>query len=320
MQLAADGSAEVEGEEVVDRRRCRGATATTIKRPARALSASSAASGALYPGLKLETQHFDALDKLQQPVRYSYRIQVPQLAHWNGDELQVEPSVLHDLVQDMARLQQRRHPLDLQGNRVYVEERSVRVPNGMRATDLPAGGEAISPFGRLKLDVTQGGATITARTELRIDSDHIAQGRLPGVSQLGRSRRPAAQTAHRPAQRPRVSSAVTASDSHGAATRSAALVRTLACAMIGTGAFLRAARVRVPRVVPVRRAPLRAQRAQLPRASTADQNDHPPLGKLLIARSIQTVRRQPDRLARARARARLLDRAARRPRGNAPVS
>jgi tetratricopeptide (TPR) repeat protein len=174
VQLAADGSAVVEGEEVVAGADAAGyrdyyqAPGTRGERFERSL-------GALYPGLKLETQHFDALDKLQQPVRYSYRIHAPQLAHWSGDELQVEPSVLHDLVQDMARLQQRRHTLDLQGNRVYVEERSVRVPNGMRATDLPAGGEATSPFGRLKLDVTQGGTTITARTELRIDRDHVAK-------------------------------------------------------------------------------------------------------------------------------------------------
>jgi transglutaminase-like putative cysteine protease len=178
VSLAADGSAQVEGEEVVN-----GADAASFRdyyqAPGTRAERLERSLGALYPGLQLETQRFDALDKLQQPVRYAYKIKVPQLAHWNGDELQLEPSVMHDLVQEMARLQQRRHPLDLQGNRVYVEERSVRVPNGMRVGDLPQGGEASSPFGRLKLDVTHQSGAVSARTELRIDKDRIAPGDYP---------------------------------------------------------------------------------------------------------------------------------------------
>jgi tetratricopeptide (TPR) repeat protein/transglutaminase-like putative cysteine protease len=178
VSLNADGGAEVKGDETVA-----GADAASYRdyyqAPGTRAERFERSLGTLYPGLKLEDQRFDGLDKLQEPVKYSYRIKVPQLARWNGDELQLPPSVLRDLVQDMARLQQRRHPLDLSGNRVYVEDRNVKVPDGMRATDLPAGGEANSPFGRLKLDVTQGGTTITAHTELRIDKDRIAPSEYP---------------------------------------------------------------------------------------------------------------------------------------------
>ena len=178
VQLNADGAAEVRGDETVT-----GADAASYRdyyqAPGTRAERFERSLGSLYPGLKLEDQRFDGLDKLQQPVKYSYRIKVPQLAHWNGDELLLPPSVLKDLVQDMARLQQRRHTLDLAGNRVYVEDRAVKVPDGMRATDLPAGGEATSAFGRLKLDVSQGGATITAHTELRIDKDRIAPNEYP---------------------------------------------------------------------------------------------------------------------------------------------
>src|SRR5262249_34273633 len=120
VQLTPDGTAEVKGDETVA-----GADAASYRdyyqAPGTRAERFERSLGTLYPGLKLEDQRFDALDKLQEPVKYSYRIKVPQLAHWNGDELQVSPSVLKDLVQDMARLQQRRHTLDLAGNRVYVE-------------------------------------------------------------------------------------------------------------------------------------------------------------------------------------------------------
>jgi tetratricopeptide (TPR) repeat protein len=178
VQLAADGSARVEGDEIVSGAEAAGyrdyyqAPGTRAERFERSL-------GALYPGLKLETQRFESLESLEQPVHYNYRIHVPQLARWDGAELRLEPSVLHDLVQDMARLPERRHPLDLQGSRLYVEERSVRLPAGMRATELPQGGEAHSPFGTLKLNFSQSNGTVTARTELAVTRDRVAPQEYP---------------------------------------------------------------------------------------------------------------------------------------------
>jgi hypothetical protein len=106
-------------------------------------------------------------------------MRVPQLAHWNGDELQLQPSVLSDLVQDMARLQQRRRVLDLQGNRLYMEQRDVRLPTGLRVGDLPEGGEASSPFGRLKLEFSRDGNTIKTRTEFAVTRDRVAPSEYP---------------------------------------------------------------------------------------------------------------------------------------------
>jgi transglutaminase-like putative cysteine protease len=176
--LAADGSAKVEADEVVAGAEAAGyrdyyqAPGTRAERFERTL-------GGLYPGLKLEEQRFAPLSDLEEPVRYSYRIQVPQLARWDGDELRLEPSVLHDLVQDMARLPKRRHTLDLHGTRTYIEERSVRLPPGMLASDVPAGGEASSAFGRLKLDFKHDGGTVTARTEFAVTRDRVAPSEYP---------------------------------------------------------------------------------------------------------------------------------------------
>ena len=121
----------------------------------------------------------DPLHDLEQPVKYSYRIRVPQLARWDGDELRLDASVLRDLVQGMARLPARKYTLDLSNNRAYVEERTVKLPSGLVPAELPAGGEASSPFGRLRLQFTQSPGAIVARTELTVTRDRVAPSEYP---------------------------------------------------------------------------------------------------------------------------------------------
>ena len=170
--LAADGSAKVTGEEVVKGAEAAGyrsyyqAPGTRGDRFERAL-------GSIYPGLSLEKQRFGSLTDLESPVRYSYEVEVPQLAHWDGDELRLPPSVLRDLVRSMARLPTRKHTLDLEGNRAYVEDRRIDLPDGMVAAELPTGGEAASPFGRLKLDIERDGDSVRARTEFSVTRDRV---------------------------------------------------------------------------------------------------------------------------------------------------
>ena len=176
--LSSDGSAEVQASEIVagaDAASYRGyyeAPGTRAERFERSL-------GELYPGVELQEQTFDPLDDREQPVRYRYKMKVPQLARWDGDELRLEPTVLRDLVQSMARLPTRRHVLDLQGHRAYEEERVVKLPAGLDVRDLPAGGEVSSRFGRLRLELSRGAGTVVARTELRVDADRIAPREYP---------------------------------------------------------------------------------------------------------------------------------------------
>ncbi|MFI5308894.1 MAG: DUF3857 domain-containing protein, partial [Polyangiales bacterium] len=178
VQLANDGSARIDGNEIVE-----GAEAATFREyyqaPGTRGERFERNLAGTYPGLKLESQRFEQLDNLEQPVRFSYRISVPQLARWDGDELKLEPSVLHDLTQEMARLPERVHPLDLQGNRVYKEERNVRVPAGLRFSEIPPGGKADSEFGRLELSFVASGSTLTARTEFVLLRDRITPAQYP---------------------------------------------------------------------------------------------------------------------------------------------
>jgi transglutaminase-like putative cysteine protease len=176
--LAADGAAEVEGREVVAGSEAAGyrgyyeAVGTRAERFERSL-------GSLYPGVKLKEQSFSPLDDREQPVRYSYRIEVQQLARWDGDELRLEPTVLKDLVQSMARQPSRKHALDLESARAYDEERIVKLPAGFEVRDLPAGGEVSSRFGRLRLELSRGAGTVTARTELVLQSDRVSEAEYP---------------------------------------------------------------------------------------------------------------------------------------------
>jgi hypothetical protein len=131
------------------------------------------ALGTLYPGVKLLHQSFEPMTDLQRPVAYSYEVQVPQLAQRDGDTLKLAPSVLDDLLRNLARSQTRTHVLDLQGKRSYVEQRSVKLPKGMAVAELPEGGEARSEFGLLSLRYVSEPGKVSVRTEFSLDRDRI---------------------------------------------------------------------------------------------------------------------------------------------------
>jgi tetratricopeptide (TPR) repeat protein len=177
VQLQADGSATVDGEEIVAGAEAAGyrdhyeAIGTRKERFERAL-------GELYPGLTLESQTFEQLTDIEQPVKYTYQIKVPQLATLDNGVLRIAPSTMRELI-GMARLPARKYTLDLRGTRSYREERAVQLPKGMTASSIPPGGEATSPFGRLKLALSREGATVTARTELDLNHDRIAPADYP---------------------------------------------------------------------------------------------------------------------------------------------
>jgi len=176
--LLEDGSAKLDVREKVtgsDAAGYRGyyeAAGTRSERFERAL-------GRTYPGAKLESQRFEGLDDLESPVSYSYRVGVPKLAHWDGDDLRLAPSVLSDLVRGMARTQSRTHLLDLDGASSYREQRTVEVPAGLHLGPLPSGGEAVSPFGRLSLRFDGGAGKVTATTEFSILRDRVPASEYP---------------------------------------------------------------------------------------------------------------------------------------------
>jgi cellulose synthase operon protein C len=172
VDLQADGDAridvreEIRGSEAPNYRVTYQAEGTRRERLERALRG-------LFPGIELRSQELTGLDRYEDPIGVRYTADVPRLAVVDADGLRVQATVLGDLTRLLARDGSRRHPIDLRGTSSYVEERRIRVPAGMRVLSLPEGGEAISPYGRLTMQLEQQEREIVARTELSLTSDRI---------------------------------------------------------------------------------------------------------------------------------------------------
>ena len=178
VQLAADGSATIEGTEDVRGSDAQGyrdryeAAGTRDDRFERQLAT-------LFSGADLQSQQFSNLANREAPIHFTYRATVPQMARRDGTELRLEATVIGDLVRSLARTPTRRYPLDLGGTSSYVEQRVVRLPAALRVTEMPAGGEANSPFGKLTLTVEQSAGGLTARTELELTRDRVSAEEYP---------------------------------------------------------------------------------------------------------------------------------------------
>jgi transglutaminase-like putative cysteine protease len=178
VQLEADGSAKVDGSEEVTGSEAAGyrdyyqAEGTRAERFERNL-------GGLYPGVELLDQKFEALNQLEQPVRFWYRIKVPRFGMWDGTELRFSPSALSDLVRSMARAPKRAQPLDLTSSSAYVEERLVTLPRGMRLSAMPEGGEVSSEWGKLSLRYAAERDTVKVRTEFWLTRARVAPKEYP---------------------------------------------------------------------------------------------------------------------------------------------
>lgn len=178
VRLAPDGSAHVEGAEVVAGsgapryREYYQAPGTRRERLERDLATD-------YPGVELLAESFETLDDLDQPVRFTFRARVPQFGRWDGDELRLAHCSIHDLIQALAPAAQRRYPLDLRGTSSYVEERTVQIPAGMRATDVPTGGEVRSEFGRLRIRFRASGRQLVSQTDFEMTRDRISPEQYP---------------------------------------------------------------------------------------------------------------------------------------------
>ncbi|MET0384879.1 MAG: DUF3857 domain-containing protein [Polyangiales bacterium] len=176
--LASDGSAQVEGrEEVVGSdaagyRQYYEAEGTRSERFERSL-------GAIYPGVELLSQSFDSLKELETPVRYAYKIRVPRFGHFDGSTLQVAPSVLSDLVRNLARAPKREQPLDLGTPNTYVEERAYTPPKGMQWSVVPRDAEVSSEFGRLRLHYVTRNNELSVRTEFVLTRARVAPTEYP---------------------------------------------------------------------------------------------------------------------------------------------
>ncbi len=172
VQLSADASAEVRVQESVQgveaasyraRYRAEGTRQERVERQLRNL----------FPGLEVRTQNFEDLSDVETPVRFTYEGRAPQFALRDGAHLRVAPSTIGDLSRMLARTQSRRHTLDLGSTTRYVEQRTITLPAGARATTLPTAGEVQSAFGVARVRVRSAGSSITVETEFELHVDRV---------------------------------------------------------------------------------------------------------------------------------------------------
>jgi hypothetical protein len=112
-------------------------------------------------------------------VRYEYRIRVPRFARLDGTSMQVAPSVLTDLIRNLARAPTRAQPLDLGSPNTYVEERAFTAPKGMQWSAIPHDAEANSEFGRLRLHYTSQGGALSVHTEFVLKRSRVTPSEYP---------------------------------------------------------------------------------------------------------------------------------------------
>src|SRR5690606_31200785 len=133
----------------------------------------------LFPGLELLRHQMEGIDDLERDIALRYAARVPQLGRVDGRTLTAPLTVLQALVRRFARAPTPRPPLDLQGTHAYAEPRTLRVPPGFRVSNLPAGGEVESPFGRLSLEVEQSGPVVRAETRFEVRTDRVSTAQYP---------------------------------------------------------------------------------------------------------------------------------------------
>lgn len=182
VRIAADGSAEIEGEEEV-----RGPDAPSYRATYEAEGTREdrfeRAMAGIFPGADLQEQHFANLDRREEPVRYNYRLRVPQLGQRDGASVRLAPSVMTELVRTLARTPERHYPLDLGSLNSYGETRTLRLAPGLQVATLPDGGEAVSEYGRLRMTYTREGRDIVVHTEFAILRDRISPTEYPAFRQ-----------------------------------------------------------------------------------------------------------------------------------------
>lgn len=179
IQLAADGSATVRGDERVTGSRA-GMYRTRYQAPATRRERLQAALAGRFAGIEITEESFEELDP-SEPVRFTYEATVPQLAARAGSELRVAPG--GGRIQGLARTPTRRHPLMLGPPETFVERRVVHVPSGHAVAAVPTGGQAESPFGSVAVRYERQGDTVTIETTVSLLKPRISPQEYPRFRQ-----------------------------------------------------------------------------------------------------------------------------------------
>lgn len=127
-----------------------------------------------YPGVRVTRVTTGDLTDIEAPARLEYEATVVRVGTRQGDDLLVAPAPPLDLARRYASRSTRTHDLVVGVPSQVQEARTLRLPSGATATDLPPPVLLESPFGRFELRVEAAGNTLRVHRALTLSRDRVA--------------------------------------------------------------------------------------------------------------------------------------------------
>jgi len=172
LSLAADGSAtlhttqEMQGPDAPALRQQLEAEATRVERVEDLLRDR-------YPGVRVTRVATGNLADLELPARLEFEATVSRIGTRQGADLLLPLAPPLDLARRYASRSNRTHDLIVGIPSTVEESRTVRLPAGATASDLPPAVQLESPFGRFELRVEATGQTLQVRRVLTLSRDRV---------------------------------------------------------------------------------------------------------------------------------------------------
>lgn len=171
VQLARDGSAQIQGETVVE-----GQTAQSYRRAYQSETGRTErfeqSYSRAYPGVRVSAFEVSDARAIEEPVRMGFRMEAPQLARTASDTLDFSPfGEPFRYVEAFAPLSRRSLVLDLGAPWRNEFHYTVRLPEGATPASLPEPVERTTPFGsfRYQFEQTDEGIVATGHVALAVD-------------------------------------------------------------------------------------------------------------------------------------------------------
>lgn len=115
-------------------------------------------------------------DDIEKPFRMTAKGKAVAAARREGDALSVPVASSLDLVRTVASLSSRRTDVVVGGLTSSEEERTIRVPAGMKVKRLPVNAKVTSPVGYVEVAVESEGNKVVIKSKLAITKSRITPG------------------------------------------------------------------------------------------------------------------------------------------------
>jgi hypothetical protein len=177
LALASDGSAQLAFESTVSGVNAAGWRAryhAEGTRRERATRDFSGVFGALEIGKDPSSLVVKDSDDVEKPITLELKAKAAVAARKEGDSLSVPAAASLDLVSTLGTLSARKNPLVVGGLSSSQEERTIKLPAGMKVRSIPTDVSLDTPFGTVVLEAKQEGAKVVVKSQLALKKQRVA--------------------------------------------------------------------------------------------------------------------------------------------------